>query len=305
MFALLALTLAPVDLPADGWIAIEQPLVDRTVSMGCKADGTASLASDEGAWLSGDSSREFERFTVYVELDEGQPEAVRMFTPDCTVTDANLATDVNLESAEAVALFDAWLDAEHERDIDAPLVTALAHIDDASVNDVLEGEAGDLSDEDAAQHALFWLAQRRGEPGREIVVRHLDARWPLEHRKQAVMALALSENDAAWNHVRDVARNAPADSLRAHAVTALGITDAPGALPDLHSIFLADKSADVRRQAIFGIAQLDTQEAAETLVRIARDPRHGELRRDALFWLANMDDEASGELLEGLLETAL
>jgi HEAT repeat protein len=73
---------------------------------------------------------------------------------------------------------------------------------------------------------------------------------------------------------------------------ALGITDAPGALADLHSIFLVDEDPDVRRNAVFAMSQLDNPEAARILEDIIRQPRYGELRRAALFWLAQMD---SGE----------
>lgn len=303
MLAALLLSVTPVALPDDGWVAMELPLVDDAGHIGCTTGDRVSLGAGNGTWIVRDEASAFERFTVYVKMDDGLPETVSAFTPGCEVTDASRAKPVALSPADAVTLIGGWLDAQLSRDVASRLVASVAHIDHASVNAVLEGEANDVSRDESAQDALFWLANRRGDPGREIVVRHLGEHWPLEHREQAVMALALSKHDAAWHHVRDVARNASDAELRAHAVTALGITGAPAALADLHSIFLSDGSLRVRRQAIFGISQVDSREAAEVLLDIARDPRHGELRRDALFWLANMDHEAGGELLDDLIRT--
>lgn len=303
MFATLALLLAPANLPGDGWIALEQPAVESTGSLGCGSQRTVRL--DDDHWhVDGDKpEKTFDRIHVFAELDDGEPRRLRVYTPDCVIEDAGDATRVTLAPADAVALLGGWLRAGQRRQVESELLAAIAHIAHADTDEVLAEAAKVIADEDRSQQALFWLAQRRGERGRAIAVAHLAPRWPLEHREHAVMALALSRDPIALEHVRAVARNADEPELRAHAVLGLGIVQAPGALADLHSIFLADEDARVREQAIFGLAQLDHPEAAETLTAIARDPRHGEHRRTALFWLANMrgGERAIDALVEEML----
>lgn len=315
MLALIALSLSPISLPDNGWIRFEKPAVAGTHRLGCMRDGEAALQDERNRWMSFSPNRrerdrvelerEFDQFDVFVEFDDGVVQQVRAFTPDCRVSGADDAQLVKLDSAAGVDLLNNVVDHDPERDVVSQVIATLAHIDDAAVDDVLEITANTIQHEDASNQALFWLAQRRGERGREIVAEHVDARWPLGHREHAAMSLALSEHPDAVEIVRDVARTAKEAELRAHAVTALGITNAPGAVADLHSIFLADTDREVRTQAIFGLAQQETPQAAETLVAIIRDPRHHEHRRDALFWLANMDGSAAQEAMDELMAEVL
>lgn len=294
MIALLALAMAPVDLPAAGWVAFDAPAVAGTRRIGCDADGRVSLADDDIDWNTGDDGEggPHSQFTVYIEMRAGEPRQLRAYTPDCNVADAKRARQIELGSGKAVGLLSGWLEVSRSREFEAVLIGALAHIDDAAASAALAEIAADVRDEDRSQDALFWLALRRGVQGRNIVIEHTGARWPLPHREQAVMALALSGNPDALAVVRGIARAAEPAPLRAQAVMALGITDAPGALADLHSIFLVDEDRGVRENAIFAMSQLDNPEAARILEDIIRQPRYGELRRAALFWLVQMD---SGE----------
>lgn len=304
MFALLALTLAPVALPDAGWVAFDQPAVAGTQRIGCDSDGHASLASSDNHWNIHDDAegaRTHSRFTVYLEFEQGRIVTARSYTPDCVVAGRDSARLVELDAAAGAKLLRGLLDTAHGDALEGNLLAALAHIDHVDAMHALADIAKDPGDDDRGQEALFWLALRRGEPGRQIVTAHVDEPWPLEHRSQAVMALALSENPQAQETVRGVARGAQPAELRAQAVMALGITQAPGALADLHSIFLVDDDPQVREQAVFALAQLDSNEAARVLVDIIRTPRFGEHRRTALFWLTNMSTESSQQEIDALV----
>lgn len=308
MFALL-LMLAPLDLPADGWIAFEAPAVAGTTRMGCADDQiTMSLDERDEHWNIGhdeDNSGTFERFTVYIEMTNGEPDEVRTVTPDCTVTNAGRAMRMEIDALAVVGLFERFLEESRTQRVESQLIGALAHVAHESADRVLTGLAEDVFDKERSDDAIFWLAQRRGDYGREVVSAHLDARWPLDHREHAVMSLALSEHSEAFAVVRNVAREAEPADLRAQAVIALGITDAPGALADLHSIFLVDENREVRENAIFAMSQLDNPAVAQTFADIIREPRNGELRRTALFWLAQMHDESSQTVIDALMSEVL
>lgn len=307
MFAGIALA-AVLSFPQDGWIRFEQPAVDGTERLGCAADGTARLdARNWNIWSSDEDgtsrpASRFEKIALYVRFEDGAARQVRAFTPDCRIENAEQARPMTLDPAQGVALLEGILQAGPAREPGSLAMAALAHIDAAGVTDTMAGYAADLDHEQRSHDALFWLAVRRGERGRAIVTEHLDARWPVKHREQAVMTLALSEHPQALATVREIARNAPEPELRARAVAALGIVQAPGALADLHSVFIADDNPEVRRQAIFGIAQLDSAAAAETLARIVRNPRYAEQRRDALFWLAGMDGQGVQPVIDDLID---
>lgn len=303
MLALLALALAPQELPVDGWVAFEQPAVDGTTRMGCDDNGRATLNDDDHNWHMGDagSSRTFEHLVVYIEMRDGVLQRLRAFTPDCIVSNADHVRRAALDAPRAVRLLSERLEASAARNLESRIIATLAHIDHADAGEALARIAADEMDEDRAQDAMFWLAARRGEYGRSVVTAHLDARWPLDHREHAVMALALSEHPEALAVVRDVARTAEVAELRAQAVVGLGITGAPGALAELHSIFLVDEDAGVREQAVFAIAQIENAEAARILADIVREPRNGELRRTALFWLAQMQGEDSQAVIDSLV----
>lgn len=303
MFALLALTLAPIDLPADGWIGFEQAAVDGTTTLGCDGSRRTSIADDDHAWnIHNESGETFERITVYIEFRDGEATMVNAFTPDCVVTDPERARRMQLDEQAAVTLLASLLDESGTRRFTTETVATLAHIANEDAGTTLARLAADDDDEDLARDALFWLAARRGDYGRDVVAAHLEARWPLEHREHAVMSLALSEHPDALDIVRKVAREASPADLRAQAVVGLGIVDAPGALADLHSILLVETSEKVREQAIFALSQLDKPGAAQILADIVRDPRNGELRRTALFWLTQMDGEESQQVIDALME---
>lgn len=311
MFALIALVVAPVSLPTDGWIGFEQPAVHGTQRLGCMRDGKTSLSDDRNRWMSFSADRlemdddnfirEFDRFDVFVKYENGIVQQVRAYTPDCDVAGSDKARRVDTNAADGVALLGAVIDKSLEGDVAVHAMATIAHIAHGAADAVLEKYADALQYEDASHNALFWLAQRRGDHGRQVVAAHTGARWPLEHRKQAVMSLALCGHPEAVDAVRSIARTADEAELRAHAVTALGITNAPGVVADLHSIFLADSDNAVRTQAIFGLAQQESAQAAETLLAIIRDPRHEQHRRDALFWLASMNGSAAQEAMDELM----
>lgn len=307
MLALLALSAAPLSLPADGWVTFEQPLVEGVGSMACGRDNSVSLDSPENGWSvnTGDGDLHFETMRVFLEFENGELEEARSFTPDCKVRDAGKAKRIEMVPKNAVALLRKFLVHAEERHVVTRLLAIVAQIDHFDANAVLEDAANEIDDRDRSQNALFWLAQRRGELGRKVVIDHVNGDGPIEHREHAVLALALSKHPEALDVVRVIAREHGNAELRAHAVTSLGIVKAPGALADLHSIFLVDTDANVRRQAIFGIAQLDAEGAAETLATIARNPQHDAYRRDALFWLASMRGQESEAAMDELMSEVL
>jgi HEAT repeat protein len=202
---------------------------------------------------------------------------------------------------DAVTLLAGWLERPLARNVSSEMIAVLAHIDSNAVNGALEQVADNVQRRDESQNALFWLAMRRGEEGRAIVMEHLQPQWPLEHRSHAVTALGLSKHPEALEAVRAVARTAEHEKLRAAAVTALGMVKAPGAMADLHSILLSDDSDTVREQAIFWLSQLKGPEVAAILADIARDPRYGKHRKTALFWLTHMSPKDSGDVLDELM----
>ncbi len=310
MLALLALSVAPFQLPADGWVVFDQPAVSGTTRIGCDAGGESSLRDESGAglWINGNepSNRAtHESVRIFVEYAKGSPAQVRIFTPDCIVSDAGIATRVTLDAAQAVKLLAGVIDAQHDLDVESHAVVALAHIAHVAADVALERMAVDGAQREGGNDALFWLAMRRGERGRRFVAEGVRPNWPLAHRERAVLALALSRHPDALRVVRETARNADASELRAQAVMGLGIVDAPNALADAHSIFLVDDSPAVREQAIFALSQLDSEEAARILADIIREPRFGEHRRTALFWLAQMNGARSKAVLDDLLSDVL
>lgn len=307
MLALIALAATPLSLPADGWVAFEQPAVSGTATLGCIGDREVSLGRRDNGWNMHDDEQgaRFDRFTVYLAFERGELSQVRGYTPDCRVRDEHLATRHELSAEEGVALLARHLDDATGREHQSRLLGAIAHIDTADADTVLERIASDIDRADRGHDALFWLAMRRGEHGRSVVREHLDAAWPMDHRKQALMALALSGKEDALETVRHVAREDANAGMRAHAVTALGIVDAPGAFADVHSIFISDDGDEVRRQVIFALAQLDNEQAARALADIVRDARFAAHRRDALFWLSNMEGEASETVRDELFDEIL
>lgn len=311
MLALLALSVAPVQLPDAGWVVFDQPAVDGSTRIGCHDNGRASLRDDRfNGWNINVGApevpqRTFDHVRVFVELRSSDVRQVRVFTPDCRIDGAAEAQRIEASPSQAIELFQRVLSGNPRDELESETVAALAHLDHAGADSVLERTAANLDRQDAAHDALFWLAQRRGETGRQTVAAHTADNWPLEHREHAVMALALCRHPVAQGTVAEIARKATPAALRAQAVMALGITDAPNALADVHSIFLVDSDPAVREQAIFAISQIEGEEAARILADIIRQPRFGEHRRTALFWLAQMSEGDSEAVLDELLGEVL
>jgi len=310
MLAHIALTMtlvtAPQPLPGDGWVRFEVPAVAETQSMGCNRSERASLKSRNDHWSINNGHGEgvfpdarFDRIHVYVEMQGGEIEDVRSFTPNCDVEGSDKAVIVQMDPETAVRRL-GKLSGDDE--MQSRVVATVAHIDHPDAFDALVTWAEDAGNEGRGEDALFWLAQRRGDAGRAIVQAHAGEGWPMDHREHAVMSLALTERPAAVEFVREVARESSSSTLRARAAMALGITHAPGALADLHSIFLQDTDPEVREQAIFGMSQLDNPAVAQTLADIVREPRFGEHRRQALFWLTNVEGEESEAVMDALVD---
>lgn len=308
MLAVIALTLAPIALPDTGWIAFEQTAI-ATARMGCAPGGKVSLDGNDQGWsIHTEHNPEqamHTRFTVFIELDDRQPRRVKAFSPDCDVMDADRAERMTFKPAEVVAIFEPWLTEPLPQRLSSRMIAVLAHIDSPQADTALESAARNLDSKQVANDALFWLAQLRGDRGRRVVEKHLGEEWPLEHRQQAVVSLGLSKHPEALQTVREVARFADEQELRAGAVTALGIAKAPGVLADLHTLLMTDESDAVREQAIFWLSQMKESDAAGILADVARDPRYGKHRKTALFWLTQMRTRESDAFFDDLFENDL
>src|SRR5690606_10566206 len=130
MLALIALAAAPLSIPANGWVAFEQPAVAQTTTLGCVGGRDAALAQRENSWIIHDDrdSQRFERFTVYLGFEDGELSEARAYTPDCRVRDADTAARRELSGAEGVALMARFIDGDE--DLRSRLFAHIAHVAD-------------------------------------------------------------------------------------------------------------------------------------------------------------------------------
>lgn len=283
---LMMIAAAPINLPHDGAIRWEIETAKPIQSIGC-----------ENSFSYGDGDHEIHRrLAIQVSHEGGKLDEVELATPDCLqyLSAAEQRTDVPRSSSIATlaALANG---ASLSRKSSELLSAAIAWHGGNEALQELRG-LSQLAQDSQWKPAVFWLAQL-GAPGIRSVVEFLDAGHSVEHRKHALIVLALQDDPQVLEPVRQSAELDPEAEVRAEALFALAIADAPGAASFIETIARNDAAGIVRQRAIFALSQVDNAAAVDALIRIVKDTDFGDHRREALFWLAQMDQDRASELV--------
>lgn len=291
-FLVVMLLAAPVELPDDGAVRWNFKTAEEVHSMGCDRHFDDNM----------EYTAEFRNIEVYLSRTDGKLDDVQLATPDC-IQYLPEATRIETVSTGASLETLAWLAGgipSSRRNAELLTAATAWHGGEPALQALR-----DLSQRDNERQwkpAMFWLAGH-GERGRAAVAEFLDAAYPVERRKHAVMSLAIRGEGMAIEPIRQSALHDASEKVRAEALFGMTLAKAPGAVAFIETAARNDVSAHVRQRAIFSLSQVGNEAAVDALIRIARDAEYGELRREALFWLAQMKSERATDLVARIADS--
>jgi HEAT repeat protein len=125
-------------------------------------------------------------------------------------------------------------------------------------------------------------------------------------RSRAIYLLGYApESQAKNNFLAGIARDSTEwTEARQQAMSALGMSRIPSALPLLQNLYETMTSRELRRRALTGMARNDNRDAAATyLVHVAESEKEMELRKSAIAALGRVAGEKSLGALTNTLDT--
>jgi HEAT repeat protein len=125
-------------------------------------------------------------------------------------------------------------------------------------------------------------------------------------RSRAIYWLGYAPDSQSKNNLlAEIVRNSQEGSeARQQAMSALGMSRAPGNLPLLQSLFETITARELKRRALSGIARNDNHDgAASFLIRVAESEKELDLRKSAIASLGRIAGEKSLGMLTNTLDS--
>jgi hypothetical protein len=280
---------------SDGWVAYRVPMIagadgpccyqvrgGSVTRKGCDLDSrSSSFGSDDD----NPTAMPDDTLAVYLRVEHGRVESVRAVGASCPVKTASTVRWVDpVDSSNSIAMLSSLLD-RNEGDPDDHGLVALAHHADTSATRALAARAEPSRPFKEREQALFWLGQRRGVEGAEVIERYATTDADPNLRAKAVFALSQSNVPDAYSHILTIARGDPVDHVRSEAFFWLVQIGDARAKDDIIAALNRESSDKVREQAVFALSQLGDGAAEEALITLLRGDYSRAVKKQALFWL--------------------
>ncbi len=152
------------------------------------------------------------------------------------------------------------------------------------------------------EHAIYLLAQMKGEPVVDELFRIYDAERDIEVRKQAVAGLANRQSPRAQNKLIEIARSSTNLELREQAISSLGRrTDDTQFLDILLQLYDAEKNEELKDGLLSAIGRSQQQRALQKLMSVVKSNEPVERRKKAITYLSRSKNPEVLKFLEGIL----
>jgi hypothetical protein len=229
------------------WIAWAAPVADGRSSMCCfneswQADvtsgGRCRLEPGSSSTVMNRDSRNLrlelpESFFVFVRVENGQVERVRMFSEDCEIDagGAPLTWLTGVAPAASAAFLSGVADEPGATDrARKGALSALAQHDLPEAVTALVRLARRAPESKLRSQALFWLSQRAGSQAQAAITDAIENDPDTQVKKKAVFALSQLPADEGVPKLIDLARNHRNPAVRKQAMFWLGQSKDPRAI---------------------------------------------------------------------------
>jgi hypothetical protein len=273
----------------------------------CRLDGhDSNVISDSSENCQATLSNSF---FVFLHLDHGRTEEVRMFSPGCTI-DAQGATVywlTDVQRAQSVEYLASLLSSRGEgrrhHDGSDGIIAAIAMHADAAADRMLETWVQTGHPEEVRSQAAFWIGNTRGNRGLDILLPLIRSDSNDEFLDQAIFAISQSsEKDRAFKELIQLARHDSRTHVREQALFWLAQeagNKAAGAITDAVE---NDPETEVKKKAVFALSELPNDEGVPLLIEQARKNPNPVVRKEAVFWLGQSEDQRAVDFIASILE---
>ncbi len=298
---------AELPLPKDGWAGWQVEAVDNAQAWCCwdSWDGDVGLTKacklddpDHGFGSRDHATTEAAR--VYAKFANGKLVRLRTLAAGCPVQ-----TNTPIQKLDGVATDDSarWLKGlAASGDLEESVIGSLAiHRGDLALN-ALKDIAQGTAPVNKRNHAIFWLALMRGDPGAEIASALMFNDKDAVVRRHAAFALSQSKSARVVPDLIKLGNTDTSGEVRAHAWFSLSQTRAPDVEQAIEAAVRRDPDDHVREQAVFALSQLPDGRATRALIATAEDRSlDREQRKRAVFWLAQSSSPDAEAYLDRVL----
>lgn len=154
---------------------------------------------------------------------------------------------------------------------------------------------------EARKHAVFLLAQRKGEEVVDELFRIYDADPNIELRKQVLTGLGNRKSPRAITKLAEIARSNAPTELRAQAIRAIPHRNAEQDLDILLPLYDSERDDELKDFILDAVGHYQNRRAALKLMEVVRSNAPVERRKRAITWLSRSKDPEVLKFLEDML----
>jgi hypothetical protein len=246
-------------------------------------------------------------FSVFLRVDQGQVEKVRMFSTNCQIdgggTTIYWVSDVKASDSVAYLAKLAESESVSRKDdrVDGA-IAAIAMHDDASADQALAKLMTSRHSEHVLEQATFWAGVARGTRGYEIIVGGLERNSDNRFRKHAVFALSQNSDPRSQKKLIDMARHDSSSEIRSESLFWLAQAAGNKVAGVINAAIEDDPNTEVKKKAVFALSQLPGDEGVPLLTSQAEKNANPVVRKEAMFWLGQSDDRRAVDFITSVLE---
>ena len=301
------------------WITWEEPVADPDSQMCCFDSidegekrnwrgGRCTLGFKGGSSFMGtnDAAPPVTRttFSIFARAEKGRVTELKMYSEDCVVDAAGATVHrlTGVPPADSIAWLLNYAENEEPRSKkDSHHATAAIAMHRApQAIDALEPLVTSGKTDGVRAHAVFWLGNRGGARGRQVLRGVIDQADSHQIVDQALAGIAQDKDQAATDLLLTFAKTHRLSQVRKQSLFWLGQRAGEKATAHLKEA-TDDPDEDVREMAVFSISQLPRDRAIPELIQLAKTHRSKRVRERAIFWLGQSGDERALTFIEEIL----
>ena len=230
----------------------------------CDLDGKQSTFNSHS-----DVADFIDQMQVYVLLDRGDVEKIRIVSAQCPVRTRTEIVDLGIVDADESV---NWLGKS---------ISPRSHL---------------------SAHSLAAISVHEGEKSRDALIEVARHDADLENRKDSVFWMSqVRANDTA-SELKQLMFNDSNAELREHIAFALSQSIVPDRADALIQLGRKDKDSDVRSKAWFWLAQTGAAESEINIQKAIRDERNQGVRDELVFALSQLPDDRAFKALIAVIE---
>jgi len=297
------------DIGTEGWFTWRVTATDNAPDW-CCYEWNGGVAKDETCDLDrrqstfnshSDFTDDVEQMQVYVLLDGGDVEKIRVVSAQCPVSTRTEITGLGIVDArESVDWLEKSISPRSK--LSAHALAAISVHEGEKSSDVLIEVAQHDADFENRKDSVFWMSQvRANDTASELKQLMFNDSNP-ELREHVAFALSQSIVPDRVDALVQLGRKDKDSGVRSKAWFWLAQTGAAESDVEIQKAIRNERNQDVRDDFIFALSQFPDERAFKALIAVIEDRKlSDDDREQALFWLAQSESNLAFEYLSELI----